>query len=130
YGSSTGFFGRKMFANGPEYLSAAVLYENMVAESYTDKYKNSLPFPVVAIYPKEGTFLSDHPIGVVEREWVTPAHRQAAGKYIAYLLKKPQQEKALKYGSRPGLESVELTAPITKEFGVDPSQPRGELQMP
>src|SRR5215471_11182803 len=27
YGSSTGFFGRKMFANGPEYLSAAVLYE-------------------------------------------------------------------------------------------------------
>src|SRR5262249_14125165 len=26
YGSSTGFFGRKMFANGPGYLSAAVLY--------------------------------------------------------------------------------------------------------
>src|SRR5215471_17508135 len=30
YGSSTGFFGRKMFANGPGYLSAAVLYESMV----------------------------------------------------------------------------------------------------
>src|SRR5215813_2702248 len=28
YGSSTGFFGRKMFANGPQYLSAAVLYES------------------------------------------------------------------------------------------------------
>src|SRR5260370_35971434 len=26
YGSSTGFFGRKMFANGPEYLSAPLLY--------------------------------------------------------------------------------------------------------
>jgi len=27
YGRSTGFFGRKMFSTGPEYLSAAVLYE-------------------------------------------------------------------------------------------------------
>src|SRR6202007_2966678 len=32
YGASTGFFGNKMFANGPQYLSAAVLYENMVIE--------------------------------------------------------------------------------------------------
>jgi Ca-activated chloride channel family protein len=55
YGSSTGFFGKKLFALGPEYLSAAVLYENMVAESYSPKYQ--LPFPVVAIYPKEGTFI-------------------------------------------------------------------------
>jgi len=52
YGSSTGFFGRKMFAAGPQYLSAAVLYENMVIESYS---QSNLPFPVVAIYPKEGT---------------------------------------------------------------------------
>ena len=37
YGSSTGFFGRKMFANGPSYLSAAVLYENMVIESCDPK---------------------------------------------------------------------------------------------
>src|SRR5271157_1116045 len=59
YGSSTGFFGRKMFASGPQYLSAAVLYENMVIESYDSADK--LAFPVVAIYPKEGTFWSDHP---------------------------------------------------------------------
>ncbi|MCI0619012.1 substrate-binding domain-containing protein [bacterium] len=58
YGSSTGFFGRKMFSNGPEYLSAAVLYENMVIESYLQN--NRTVFPVVAIYPKEGTFWSDH----------------------------------------------------------------------
>jgi Ca-activated chloride channel family protein len=65
YGSSTGFFGRQMFSSGRQYLSAAVLYENMVIESYS---QNNLPFPVVAIYPKEGTFWSDHPIGIVERE--------------------------------------------------------------
>jgi len=69
YGSSTGFFGRQMFSTGPQYLSAAVLYENMVIESYSE---NNLPFPVVAVYPREGTFWSDHPIGIVEREWVPP----------------------------------------------------------
>src|SRR5262249_18329607 len=51
YGSSTGFFGNKMFANGPQYLSAAVLYENMVIESYAARTPTSLP--VVAVYPKE-----------------------------------------------------------------------------
>jgi len=35
YGSSTGFFGRQMFSTGPQFLSAAVLYENMVIESYS-----------------------------------------------------------------------------------------------
>ena len=58
YGSSTGFFGRKLFDSGPEYLSAAVLYESMVVESYAKV--SSMPFPVVAIYPREGTFWSDH----------------------------------------------------------------------
>ena len=90
YGSSTGFFGRKMFTNGPEYLSAAVLYESMVVESYSQE---NLAFPVVAIYPKEGTFWSDHPVGVVERDWVTPEHREAAKIYIQYLLARAQQEK-------------------------------------
>jgi Ca-activated chloride channel family protein len=41
-----------------------------------------LPFPVVAIYQKEGTFWSDHPAGVVERDWVTPEHREAAKIHI------------------------------------------------
>ena len=33
---STGFFAEKMFTRGPGYLSAAVLYENLVAESYSN----------------------------------------------------------------------------------------------
>ncbi len=99
YGSSTGFFGKAMFSGGPEYLSAAVLYENMVIESYDPKH--NLTFPIVAIYPKEGTFWSDHPIGVVEREWVTDEHREASEKYIEYLLATEQQGRAMTYGFRP-----------------------------
>jgi len=128
YGSSTGFFGKKMFQNGPQYLSAAVLYENMVIESYSPTY--SVPFPVVAIYPKEGAFWSDHPVGVVNREWVTPEKQQAAKVYIDYLLAKPQQEKAIPYGFRPGSPDVPLGAPIDLAHGVDPLEPKTTLEVP
>jgi Ca-activated chloride channel family protein len=127
YGSSTGFFGRKMFANGPEYLSAAVLYESMVVESYAEQ---NLAFPVVAIYPREGTFWSDHPIGVVDREWVTPEHREAAKIYTQYLLDRPQQEHALAYGFRPASLDVPVTAPIDAAHGVDPKEPKTTLEVP
>ena len=116
-----------MFSTGPQYLSAAVLYENMVIESYS---QNNLPFPVVAIYPKEGTFWSDHPIGIVEREWVTPEHREAAKTYIQYLLQRPQQEKAITYGFRPGAVDVPLAAPIDEAHGVDPREPKTTLEVP
>src|SRR5215469_10610921 len=127
YGSSTGFFGRQMFSSGPQYLSAAVLYENMVIESYSQQ---NLPFPVVAIYPKEGTFWSDHPIGIVERDWVTPEKRDAAKVYIQYLLQRPQQEKAITYGFRPGSVDVPLTSPIDEAHGVDPKEPKTTLEVP
>ena len=127
YGSSTGFFGRQMFSTGPQYLSAAVLYENMVIESYS---QNNLPFPVVAIYPKEGTFWSDHPVGIVDRDWVTAERREAAKIYIQFLLQKPQQQKAIGYGFRPGAVDVALASPIDEAHGVDPKEPQTTLEVP
>ena len=127
YGSSTGFFGRKMFSNGPEYLSAAVLYESMVVESYSQP---NLAFPVVAIYPKEGTFWSDHPVGIVDREWVTPEHREAAKVYVQFLLARAQQEKAIQYGFRPAAVDVPLSAPLDAAHGMDPKEPKTTLEVP
>lgn len=128
YGSSTGFFSKKMFVNGPQYLSAAVMYENMVIESYTPAYQ--VPFPIVAIYPKEGTFWSDHPVGVVDRPWVTPDKREAAKIYIDYLLAAPQQSKAIPYGFRPGAVDVPVAAPVDVAHGVDPKEPLTTLEVP
>lgn len=128
YGASTGFFGKKMFQQGPGYLSAAVLYENMVVEANSGKY--SLPFPVVAIYPKEGTFWSDHPAGVVDAAWVTPEQKAAARRYIRFLLAPEQQRRALTFGFRPGLVDVALAAPIDKAHGVDPAEPKTTLEVP
>jgi Ca-activated chloride channel family protein len=100
----------------------------MVVESY-DKVA-SMPFPVVAIYPREGTFWSDHPVGVVNRAWVTPERKEAAQIYIAYLLARPQQEKALSFGFRPGSTDVAIGAPIDAAHGVDPAQPTTTLEVP
>lgn len=111
----------------PEYLSAAVLYESMVVESYS---QSNLPFPVVAIYPKEGTFWSDHPVGVVEREWVTPEHREAGKIYIQYLLARPQQERAMEYGFRPASLDVPLAAPLDSNHGIDSKEPKTTLEVP
>jgi Ca-activated chloride channel family protein len=133
YGSSTGFFADTMFSKGGHsYLSAAVLYENLVVESYSPKIRGKLDDDVVAIYPKEGTFWSDHPVAVVERDWVTPLHRQAAKKYIDFLLQDEQQKKALKYGFRPGpsQDSGDLGAPIDRDHGADPSKPGGAVLDP
>jgi Ca-activated chloride channel family protein len=128
YGSSTGFFGKKMFSNGPEYLSAAVLYENMVIEANSGKY--SLQFPLTAVYPKEGTFWSDHPAGIVERDWVTPEHREAARVYLQFLLGRPQQERALSFGFRPASPEIPLADPIDAAHGVNPKEPQTTLEVP
>ncbi len=127
YGESTGFFGRKMFDSGPEYLSAAVLYENMVIES---RSKKDMPFPIVAIYPSEGTFWSDHPAGIVNREWVDEEHKKASQVYLDFLLSKPQQTKVMDFGFRPSDVTIPLNETFSAKNGVDPKQPQTTLEVP
>ena len=128
YGSSTGFFGKTMFNNGPSYLSAAVMYENMVIEATRGDY--DLSMEVVAVYPKEGTFWSDHPCGVVNADWNDEEHRKAAQTFIDYLLEKPQQERAMEFGFRPADVQVPLAAPIDEAHGVNPKEPKTTLAVP
>jgi len=127
YGKSTGFFGRKMFDAGPGYLSAAVLYENMVIES---RQRTDLPFPVVAVYPKEGTFWSDHPAGIVNREWVDAEHEEAARTYLDFLLSEDQQRAVMTHGFRPADASIPLSDIFSAKNGVDPKQPLTTLEVP
>lgn len=131
YGTSTGFFGERMFERGPSYLSAAVLYENLIVAQETKRLSGQSPqIPVVAIYPKEGTFWSNHPYAVLNAPWVTPEQKEAAGLFEAFLLDKPQQLKALEYGFRPADPSIPLTAPLDAEHGVDIAQPKTILEIP
>ncbi len=130
YGDSTGFFANKMFSKGPNYLSAAVLYESSVIEANDGKAYPNLAYPVVAIYPKEGTFYSDHPYAILQASWVTPAKKAAAQALRNFLLDAPQQQKALQYGFRPADPGIALGAPIDSAHGADPGQPKTLLQIP
>jgi Ca-activated chloride channel family protein len=131
YGTSTGFFGERMFDRGPSYLSAAVLYENLIVAQETKRISGqSSQVPVVAIYPKEGTFWSNHPYAILNAPWVTAEQKEAAQLFEIFLLDKPQQLKALEYGFRPADPSIPLNAPLNAEHGVDTAQPQTILEIP
>jgi Ca-activated chloride channel homolog len=131
YGTSTGFFADRMFERGPSYLSAAVLYENLIVAQETKRINGqSSQIPVVAIYPKEGTFWSNHPYVILDAPWVTAEQKNGAQIFQDFLLDKPQQLKALEYGFRPADPSIPLTSPLDAQHGVDPSQPQTILEVP
>jgi Ca-activated chloride channel homolog len=131
YGSSTGFFASRMFERGPSYLSAAVMYENLVVEQETKRLSGeSQQLPVVAIYPKEGTFWTNNPYVILNASWVSEEQREAAESFEAFLLAEPQQRRAMDYGFRPADVSIALTAPLDTQHGVDPRQPQTLLQVP
>jgi Ca-activated chloride channel homolog len=127
YGSSTGFFGNAMIARGPQYLSAAVVYENIVVDSYRT---NRSAEKLVAIYPREGTFLSDHPGCIIEANWVSDEQREAAQMYRDYLLATAQQQAALQYGFRPADPNIAFDSVISVDRGADPTQPQNTLAVP
>ena len=131
YGRSTGFFADKMFARGPGYLSAAVLYENLVVESALDPKYGDKPFPVVAVYPKEGTFWSDHPYAILDLPSVTAEQREGAEAFRAFLLGPERQRAALtRFGFRPVDPNIALAAPLDAAHGIDPAQPKNVLPNP
>ena len=131
YGTSTGFFGDRMFERGPSYLSAAVLYENLIVAQETKRINGqSSQIPVVAIYPKEGTFWSNHPYAVLNAPWVTAEQKEAAKLFETFLLDKPQQLKSLEFGFRPADPSIPLTSPLDPQHGVDTNQPQTILEIP
>lgn len=131
YGKSTGFFSDKMLTRGPRYLSAAVLYENLVVQSYLkDDYKGR-EMDLVALYPKEGTFWIDNPLLVLDTPGMDDEKRAAAKVLQDALLSKDAQMRAMTlYGFRPADPSVAIGAPIDEAHGVDPKQPQTLLEVP
>lgn len=133
YGKSTGFFAEKMLERGPGYLSAAVLYENLVIEARErgiEARERPAAMPLVAIYPVEGTFWADHPFSVLDGDWVDAEAREAAGVLLAFLRARPAQEAALALGFRPVDPAIPIGAPIDAAHGVDPKQPQTLLEIP
>ena len=100
----------------------------MVIESTSPEYK--LPFPVVAIYPREGTFWSDHPVGIVRRDGVHVRSTGAARIYIDHLLARPQQSGRSSTGSARRTWTSRSARRFDTAHGIDPKEPQTTLEVP
>jgi Ca-activated chloride channel homolog len=84
----------------------------------------------VAIYPKEGTFWSNHPYAILNAPWVTADQKEAAEDFQSFLLDRPQQQRAIELGFRSSDPAIPLSTPLDTQHGVDPAQPKTVLQVP
>ena len=114
YGKSTGFFGRWAAENGPDAIDCFAVYESVVisnSEKATQKWGDSL----IAVYPEDGTLLSDHPFVILDAPWISEYQKFAASQYLFYLLQEENQDKAQDYGFRPANPNVPLNAEVFNE---------------
>ncbi|MGL4745381.1 MAG: substrate-binding and vWA domain-containing protein [Dermatophilaceae bacterium] len=120
-----------------EYVSALVTEENLVV-SYNEGNPTGDPAkagdlpqprtPLVSIYPKEGTFIADHPYAILDGPWVTPTKRTAAEQFYRYLVSDPVQ----RIWQENHFRNIrgEPAPALGPEKGVLPTQPKNELQPP
>jgi len=132
YGESTGFLLDEAVEGGPNGLNALVVYENLVIEKNRSgepmaRWKDRL----VAVYPKEGLLLSDHPFCIVDAPWVSEKQKWAAGEFLKFLLSPEIQKKAVAHGFRPMTAGVELDKNVfSPANGVLYALPMGGLSIP
>jgi Ca-activated chloride channel family protein len=127
YGDTTLFIADQMRARGPGYASAVAMEEATLLDF--NKNRGGQP-KLIAIYPDEGTFYSDNPYIVLDAPWVTPEKRDGAEAFQKFLAEEISPEVAARAGFRPADLRTKPAAPITKENGVDPAQPKRVLGLP
>ena len=116
YGLSNSWIDDLMRVKGPQYLSAAVQYENTIIQS--NQGHQNKPFKLVAIYPKEGNFWTRHPVAILKEDWMTPEKEAACREYIGFLLSEEAQARAMEMGLRPIRTDIAMAEPFTPENGV------------
>jgi Ca-activated chloride channel family protein len=82
--------------------------------------------PLVAVYPKEGTLLSDHPYVVFTN--VSEDQKAAAADFLAYVQQAPQQKRFTDLAFR-GYDG-KIGAGLTRENGLSPDQKLAVLDPP
>ena len=110
-----------MAREGPSYLHAAAVPEADVVRFNVER-GSELSFPLVFIFPAEGTIWADHPFCILDNaDWVTPEQAEAAKIFRDYLRAPAQQEMAIDNYLRPLDSSIALHAPMDKINGTDPN---------
>jgi Ca-activated chloride channel homolog len=95
--------------------------------------QNSPNTKLVAIYPEEGTFWMDHPLILLDGDWVTDAQRRVFRNFATFVTEAEQQSLVLEQGYRPADISVPLDSDgsvLREEFNIDTDEPQTLLQVP
>ena len=129
YSSRTTEF-KEYIAQGPQYLDFVALEENDLIYINQGKAQSKPPEKLIALYPKEGTTIHEHPFGIVNASWVSEEQAAAAKVFTDYVISEKVQQKVLENGFRPVNDKVALGYPLTKELGVDIDQPKTILNTP
>ena len=127
YGDTTLFISDQLRRNGAGYASAVAMEEATLVDF--NQHRGSRD-KLVAIYPAEGTFFSDNPYITLNAPWVTPAQREGAAAFGAYLRRNVDAATAARYGFRPAALDARPGPPLTAANGVDPAQPERVLGLP
>ncbi|MEZ4632976.1 MAG: VWA domain-containing protein [Deinococcales bacterium] len=117
-------------ARGPSYIDFVALEENDVIAINQGKRGSRPPEQLVALYPREGTFIHEHPFAIPQAPWVNEEQRQAALVFTDYILSETVQKEVLANGLRPANPRVALGEPISQRWGVNPQEPKKILQQP
>src|SRR6266545_4925437 len=125
YGYNTLVFSDNMQKFGVSYISAFPMEEITLI----DFNKNKSPqVPLVAIYPKEGTFWHDDPFIVMAS--ASTGEQQAAEQFFNFLLTPDSQKLAMSFGFRPANVDVPLADPVSITYGVQPQGVQNILPFP
>lgn len=142
YGDTTLTFLDNMYraaekGQGLTYVSAVTVEEKSVLD-----YNNGNPtgdpakagqqpppkYPLAAVYPKEGTLLSDNPWVVLDADWVDTSKQQAAKDFLAWLRRPEAQQRFQAAGFRT--YDGKAGDVITEANGMLPAQPKLVLAPP
>lgn len=124
YGYNTLVFSDNMKKFGMSYISAFPMEEITLIEFN----KGGPPTPLVAIYPKEGTFVHDDPFIVMAS--ASADEQQTARLFYDFLMNEESQRLAMSYGFRPVNVHVPLADPISLTYGVQPQGVQNVLDVP
>jgi ABC-type Fe3+ transport system substrate-binding protein len=101
--NSTGNLMREMVLKGPSAYDAVVVYES-VAIDYLKNAEGRWG-ELRVVYPERNAW-NENPYYVLDVPWSSPEQREAAGRFLDFLLTEPVQKQSLVHGFRPGNPAV------------------------
>ncbi|MEA2350839.1 MAG: Ca-activated chloride channel [Thermoleophilaceae bacterium] len=128
YGDNTLFIEDQLKKHGQGYASAVAMEETTLLDFNRTQPAGSPK--LVALYPSEGTFVSDDPFMILNGSWVSAAQRTGAEQFHKFLASEITPALAGQYGFRPGSDRAKPAGMVSTASGADPSQPKIELKVP